>query len=83
MERRGATFATMRMGNMERRQGANETGACAVCGAADARTLSFTRLEDGTRVVVCGSHKMAHRRATKLATSVAELVTMLRDRRSA
>lgn len=70
----------MRMGHVERR--VEDTGACAVCGASDARTLSFTRLEDGTRITVCGSHKIAHRRAVRLARSVDELRTMLRDRRA-
>lgn len=66
---------------MDRRQGTE--GTCAVCGAADARTLSYTRLEDGTRVVVCGSHKVAHRRSNRMASSLAELREMLRDRRTA
>ena len=65
---------------MERRQ--ETEGTCAVCGIADARTLSYTRLEDGTRVVVCGSHKVAHRRASRMASSVDQLREMLRDRRA-
>ena len=70
----------MRMGNMERRQ--DSEGKCAVCGDSDARTLSYTRLEDGTRVVVCGSHTVAHRRSERMATSVDQLREMLRDRRA-
>ena len=48
-----------------------------MCGARDMRTLSYTRLEDGRRVTVCGSHKIAHRRAERMATSVDELRTMI------
>ena len=70
------------MGNLERRLGTVTIDACAVCGASDARTLSATRLEDGTRVTVCGSHKIAHRRSPKLARSVDELVALLRERRA-
>ena len=43
--------------------------------------LSFTRLLDGERVTVCGSHKVAHRRQERLATSIAELRTMIGERR--
>ncbi len=68
----------MRMGNLERRAG--ECG-CEVCGATDARMLTYTRLEDGTRVTVCGSHKTAHRRSERMARSIDELRSMLRDRR--
>lgn len=63
----------------DRRVGTKE--GCVVCGASDARTLSSTRLEDGARVVVCGSHKIAHRRSERLAASVDDLVTMLGERR--
>lgn len=70
----------MRMGNIERRQGTEDT--CAVCGGSDARTLSYTRLEDGTRITVCGSHKVAHRRSERMARSIDELRTMLGDRRA-
>jgi hypothetical protein len=45
--------------------------------------LSTTRLEDGTRVTVCGSHKMAHRRAERMARTVDELRILLCDRRVA
>lgn len=70
----------MRMGHAERRD--TNTSACAVCGADDARLLSYTRLEDGARITVCGSHKVAHRRSERLARSVEELVTMLGERRT-
>ena len=68
----------MRMGNRERRGG---EGGCAVCGTTDARMLAFTRLEDGTRIVVCGSHKAAHRRSEKMARSIDELRSMIGERR--
>jgi hypothetical protein len=68
----------MRMGNLDRRAC---DGGCVVCGATDARMLAYTRLEDGTRVTVCGSHKTAHRRAARLASSIDELRAMLGDRR--
>jgi len=70
----------MRMGDRERRTGVSE-GACAVCGATDARTMAYTRLEDGTRITVCGSHKTAHRRAERMARSLDELRTMIGERR--
>ena len=47
------------------------------------RLLSTTTLEDGARVTVCGSHKMAHRRAERMARSVDELRMLLCDRRVA
>ena len=72
----------MRMGNIDRRTAA-EQACCAVCGATDARMLSTTTLEDGVRVTVCGSHKVAHRRAERMARSVDELRLLLCDRRVA
>jgi hypothetical protein len=72
----------MRMGNIDRRTVA-EKACCAVCGATDARMLSTTTLEDGVRVTVCGSHKVAHRRAERMARSVDELRLLLCDRRVA
>ena len=72
----------MRMGNIDRRTAA-EKACCAVCGATDARMLSTTTLEDGVRVTVCGSHKVAHRRAERMARSVDELCLLLCDRRVA
>lgn len=72
----------MTMGNTDRRTAAEKTG-CAVCGATDARMLSTTTLEDGVRVTVCGSHKVAHRRAERMARSIDELRLLLCDRRVA
>jgi len=68
------------MAKRERRAG---MGGCVVCGTTDARTLSSTRLRDGERVVVCGSHKMAHRRSDAIARTVAELRALTGERRSA
>ena len=67
------------MKNVERREATVES--CVVCGAADPRTLSHTRLADGARVVVCGSHKIAHRKSERIASSVAELVALTGERR--
>ncbi|MBX3186326.1 MAG: hypothetical protein KF819_04890 [Labilithrix sp.] len=72
----------MRMGDIDRRS-VKGAATCAVCGSTDARTLGMTRLEDGTQVTVCGSHKVAHRRAERLARTVDELRMMLCDRRVA
>jgi len=70
------------MGNLDRRTAPSHT-TCVVCGTADARLLGTTTLEDGVRVTVCGSHKVAHRRAERVARSVDELRMMLCDRRVA
>jgi hypothetical protein len=43
--------------------------------------LAYTRLEDGTRVTVCGSHKAAHRRSERLASTIDDLCAMIGDRR--
>jgi hypothetical protein len=64
---------------MDRRTG--EAEGCVVCGSRDARMLSYTRLDDGTPVTVCGSHKIAHRRSERLASSIDELRAMLGERR--
>jgi hypothetical protein len=72
----------MRMGNIDRRFETAKT-CCVVCGATDARILSTTTLETGARVTVCGSHKVAHRRAEHMASTVDELRMMLCDRRVA
>lgn len=53
-----------------------------MCGESDARTLSFTRLLQGERVVVCGSHKTAHHRSEQIARSVDELRAIAGDRRA-
>jgi hypothetical protein len=69
----------MRMGNRERRAASN-TGACVVCGSTDERVLSFTRLLQGERVTVCGSHKTAHHRSESIARNVDELCRLTGDR---
>ncbi len=56
--------------------------SCVVCGAADTRTLSSTPLASGAMVIVCGSHAVAHARASRAARSVSELQGMLGDRRA-
>lgn len=66
---------------MDRRSSASES-SCAVCGSTDARVLSFTRLQDGARVTVCGSHKTAHHRSGVIASSVDELKKLTADRRA-
>ncbi len=45
--------------------------------------MAYTRLEDGTRVTVCGSHKTAHRRAERMARSIDELRALVGERRKA
>jgi hypothetical protein len=70
------------MGNIDRRSESVQA-CCVVCGATDARTLQTTTLESGTRVTVCGSHKVAHRRAERMASTIDELRMMLCDRRVA
>jgi hypothetical protein len=52
-----------------------------VCGSSDTRLLSFTRLLDGERVIVCGSHKMAHHRSATIAKTVEELRAIAGERR--
>lgn len=70
----------MRQGNRDRRATPN-TGACVVCGSTDERVMSFTRLLQGERVTVCGSHKVAHHRSEKIARSVEELQKLAGERR--
>ena len=70
----------MRMGNLDRRAIATKD-SCVVCGITDARVLAATRLFDGERVVVCGSHKVAHHRSERIATSIDELRVLVGDRR--
>jgi hypothetical protein len=53
-----------------------------VCGITDARVLSATRLLDGERVIVCGSHKTAHHRSGAIAATVDELKELTADRRA-
>ncbi len=70
------------MDKQARNRRAESGQSCAVCGASDARLLSATRLEDGTRIVVCGSHKIAHRKTERLARSIDELRAMVGERRA-
>ena len=56
-------------------------GACVVCGSTDQRVLSFTRLLQGERVTVCGSHKTAHHRSEMIARSIDELRIIVGERR--
>lgn len=70
----------MRMGNLDRR-GNGTTDSCTVCGTTDARVLASTRLLDGERVVVCGSHKVAHHRSERIAKSIEELRAIVGERR--
>jgi hypothetical protein len=56
-------------------------GRCVVCGCADARGLTTTRLSRGEVVIVCGTHELVHRRASRRAESVAELRGLCRERR--
>lgn len=53
---------------------------CAICGMRDARALLDVSL-GGTKVTLCGSHELMHRRAGGKAKSVAELRAMLSERR--
>ena len=69
----------MRMETLDRRDGG---GACVVCGSTDLRSMSSTRLLEGERVTVCGSHKVAHHRSEAIAKSVDELKTMIGERRN-
>jgi hypothetical protein len=70
----------MRMGNRDRRT-ASGVGACVVCGSTDERVLSFTRLLQGERVTVCGSHKTAHHRSEMIARTIEELQAIAGERR--
>jgi hypothetical protein len=70
----------MRLGHRDRRT-STETPACVVCGSSDARLMSFTRLLDGERVPVCGSHKVAHHRSSVIAKTVEELRKIAGERR--
>lgn len=72
----------MRMGNRDRRA-VPDVGACAVCGSTDTRVLSFTRLLQGERITVCGSHKIAHHRSELIARTVEELRDLVGERRKA
>ena len=54
---------------------------CVVCRIDDERSLSFTRLSTGESVVVCGNHELMHKRSSRTAASIAELRTMVGNRR--
>lgn len=77
---RSVHLSRMRMGNEDRRTVVSED-ACVVCGISDTRLLSYTRLEDGQCITVCGSHKVAHRRSERLARTVEELQSLVGERR--
>jgi hypothetical protein len=68
---------------MRKRERRTDLVGCVVCGTTDARLLSSTRLFEGERVVVCGSHKTAHRRSDAIARSIEELRTIVGERRTA
>jgi hypothetical protein len=55
--------------------------SCCVCGACDARALVDVVLMGGTRVTLCGSHDLMHRRSPVHARSVAHLRELLGNRR--
>lgn len=55
--------------------------ACAVCGAGDARTLTFRKLAGGDDVVLCGSHALVLERLDRAPATPAELESALGDRR--
>lgn len=55
--------------------------ACAVCGISDARALLAVELPGGSKVTLCGSHELMHRRAGAAARSIAELRGAFGDRR--
>jgi len=61
---------------------AHPSPSCCVCGSVDARTLSSTALASGAIVIVCGSHAVAHARASVPARTVRELRGMLGERRA-
>lgn len=53
-----------------------------VCGTTDKRVLSSTRLLEGEKITVCGSHKTAHHRSGVIAATVDELKVLTADRRA-
>jgi len=68
------------MGHMDRRTEQNHV-SCVVCGTGDVRVLAATRLLGGDLVIVCGSHKVAHSRCERIATSVDDLRELVGERR--
>lgn len=73
-------IGAMRMGHMDRRADASNV-CCAVCGTSDVRVLAATRLLGGDLVIVCGSHKVAHQRSERIASSIDELRDLVGERR--
>lgn len=65
---------------MNRRSEPNNV-CCCVCGTGDVRVLAATRLLGGDLVIVCGSHKVAHSRSDRIASSVDELRELVGERR--
>ena len=55
---------------------------CAVCRVCDERMLVDVRLVGNIDVTLCGSHALMHRRSREQAKSVAELRSILSDRRA-
>jgi hypothetical protein len=68
------------MGQVDRRTDVGNV-CCAVCGISDVRVLAATRLLDGELVIVCGSHKVAHQRSDRIATTIDELRSLVGERR--
>ena len=73
-------IGAMRMGHMDRRTDATHV-SCTVCGTSDVRVLAATRLLGGELVIVCGSHKVAHQRSERIASTVDELRELVGERR--
>ncbi len=72
---------------MDRRKRASTTGtvehgACAVCGARDARLLVMVELPGGAAATLCGSHALMHSRMGEQCRTVTELRAALCERRS-
>ena len=57
-------------------------GACAVCGARDARLLATVELRGGLAATLCGSHALMHSRRAQPCASISELRAELGERRS-
>ena len=55
--------------------------SCCVCGARDARALEDIVLIGGSRVTLCGSHALMHRRSSTQARSTGQLRQLLGERR--
>jgi hypothetical protein len=54
---------------------------CAVCDIRDARALVEVALASGTRVTLCGSHELMHRRSKTKAKTAADLRAAFGERR--